>query len=178
MGTWGTSIFSNDFASDIRGDWKEALEEGLDAEAATARLLKGYRGALADPDEGPQFWIALAAAQYATGRLQDRVRDEALAAIEAGGDVASFAAEDAKLAASRQRALAKLAGQLRGPQKPPSAVRRPKPRPSPVAIGDVILVRGADESPDRGLFVVVGMADGWPPGTKAPEVIPLAWRGP
>ncbi len=136
MGTWGTSIFASDLASDIRGDWREAIEDGLDAAAATERLVGNYEAALADPEEHPVFWIALAAAQAATGRLQESVRDEALAVITAGGDVAAFAETDARLGRQRALVLEKLAAQLRKPQRAPTTIKRPRPRPSPVEVGD------------------------------------------
>ena len=177
MGAWGTSIFANDLASDIKGDWREAIEDGLDPAAATERLIRSYEAVLADPDERPIFWISLAAAQAATGRLQDSVRDQALTVIQAGGDVERFAAEDARLGRQRALALERLAAQLRGPQRAPAVIKRPKPHPSPVAIGDAVLVHGMGDNPRDGLFVVISLTSGWPRGSVAPELLPLAWPG-
>jgi hypothetical protein len=28
MGTWGVGVFSDDFAADIRGEWRDAIAEG------------------------------------------------------------------------------------------------------------------------------------------------------
>jgi hypothetical protein len=176
MGTWGTGIFADDTAADIRDDWREAIWDGLSPEEATARLTERYREVREDPDEGPLFWIALAAAQQRTGRFLPAVRDQALALIEAGGDVWRFAEEDPKLGRRRQQALEELAAKMRGPQPRPTQLRRPKPHSSPLDIGDVVLIRGEDGA-SRGLFVVVHHAEGDPPGSTDPVVAALLWTG-
>src|SRR5687768_16684348 len=98
MGTWGTGIFDDDAAADVRDDWREAVLEGLSSEDATARLVGAYSELIDDPEEGPVFWIALAAAQHRMGRLLPAVRDRALALIDAGADVARFAEGGAEMA--------------------------------------------------------------------------------
>ena len=138
MGAWGAGIFSNDTAADIRGDFREALEDGLSPEQATEKLIKSAGETADDQDDATFFWTGLAAAQMALGVLQPRVRDRAISLIEAGGDVAQFV--DAKTAAKRKLVLEKLRGQLLGTQKAPVRVRRPRRVPSPVSVGDVFLL--------------------------------------
>jgi hypothetical protein len=175
MGTWGTAIFSDDLAADVRNDWRDAIAGGHSPEEATEGLVAEYANSIGDFDEGPKFWFALAATQAATGRLQDAVRDRALALIDAGGDVALFAAEDPKLGARREAALRALAATLRGPQKAPTRITQPRPQLTPLAVGDVIRVRG-----DRGIhsvyFVVVAHAEGWPPGSTWPVLAGFLWQ--
>ena len=173
MGTWGTAIFSDDLASDIRGDWKDAIANGLSPEEATKQLLEKHEDSIRDPDEGPRVWFALAAVQAATGRLQPEVRNRALDLIDRGGDVPLFASDDAKLGAKRAEVLARLAALLRGPQKAPTKLVQPKPRKSPVAIGDLLRVR-AGGGPAR-YFLVTGLTDGWPPGTEWPVMVGFLW---
>ena len=176
MGTWGVGIFSDDLASDVRDDWREAIADGMAPEKATAWILDRYQEARSDPDEATRFWVSLAAVQAATGRLQDGVRDEALRLIGAGGDVALFAEGDPKQAHKRQVVLDRLAADLRGPQRPPTRLVRKRPQPSPVDIGGVIEVTGTSTG-RLGYFVVVGLQDGWPPGSKWPVLAGLGWRG-
>jgi hypothetical protein len=38
MGTWGVGVFSDDFTTDVRADWRDALIDGADTEAATSAL--------------------------------------------------------------------------------------------------------------------------------------------
>ena len=69
VGAWGTGIFDGDTAADVRDDWREALLDGLEPEAATARVLERHRDALRDADDEVVVWLALAAAQAQAGRL-------------------------------------------------------------------------------------------------------------
>jgi hypothetical protein len=111
VGAWGTAIFDDDTAADVRGEWRDAILEGLTAEEASDRLRASFKHALADQDESKIFWLALAAAQMETGRLQDDVRDRALAIIEGGGDVARWAEEDEGLARKTAARLESPRGQ-------------------------------------------------------------------
>src|SRR5919106_1722965 len=90
MGTWGPGIFSDDLALDVRDVWRDALMDGLDDTTATERVLDQFRESFDDPEEAVVAWIALAAAQHQTGRLQPLVRDHALAVLDAGGDLAAW----------------------------------------------------------------------------------------
>lgn len=167
MGTWGTGIFADDLAADVRGDWRDALLGGLSPEVATTMLIERFADAAADVDESPRFWMALAAAQSETGRLQPLVRDRALEVIEAGADIAQFEPSDQ---GRRRHAIARLAEKLRGPQRAPVTLARPKPQASPVVVGDVVRIRGERES---ALFLVVDLAKGWPPGSQLPVLAGL-----
>jgi hypothetical protein len=69
MGAWGTGTFSDDTAADIRDTYREYLADSLDAVAATDKLLSEYSQSLEHPDDGPSFWLGLAAVQYRLGRL-------------------------------------------------------------------------------------------------------------
>jgi hypothetical protein len=137
MGAWGPGVFSNDTAADIRGDFRELLEDGLTPDRATQKLINASTS-VDDPDDATSFWTGLAAAQMTLGVLQPLVRDRAVALIDAGGDLHMWT--DAKLAAKRRAILERLRSQLLGPQKAPARIRRPKRIPSPVKIGEVFLL--------------------------------------
>src|SRR4051812_18604342 len=115
MGAWDTAIFSDDVAADVREDWRDLILDGVDAAAASQKLIDDYAPARQDPDDAPVFWLALAAAQMETGRLQDDARDRALAVIDAGGDVQRWQQEDPALGRQREKVLTRLADKLRGP---------------------------------------------------------------
>jgi hypothetical protein len=176
MGAWGTAIFSDDLAADVRGDWRELLLDGRETEAAAEELLSSYQHAVEDPDESVVFWLALAAAQMETGRLQVTVRDKALAIIEAGGDVERWEEDDPSLARQRRKVLDRLATKLQGPQSKPKRLRRQKPLGVHFDLGDVVLLKARDAD-TRALAVVVAHAEGWPRGTVNPVVELLAWEG-
>lgn len=173
MGTSGPGIFADDVALDVRAVWREALMDGLDNAAATKRVLDKLEAAFDDEDDSVVAWLALAAVQHKTGRLQPLVRDRALAIIEAGGDLDSWRHQPAAFIRAREKAFAALAEKLRGPQPPPRRPKRPKPRVSPLEIGDVVHVRGERA---EGLFVVVAIAGDGAGGTE-PVLAQLLWEG-
>jgi hypothetical protein len=85
MGVWGTSIFSDDLAADLRGDYRTMIGDGLSGPEATDRLLKNWMPSSdKDPDLASVFWLALAVTQWKCGRLEDRVKSEAIRVIEDG----------------------------------------------------------------------------------------------
>src|SRR5947208_2307507 len=115
LGAWGTAIFSEDSASDVRDEWREAILDGLSPEDATQRLLETFDDYLEEADTERLFWMALAAAQMETGRLLADVCDRALEIIDGGGDVDRWREEgDESLARQRARVLERLAAKLRG----------------------------------------------------------------
>jgi hypothetical protein len=178
LGAWGTAIFADDTASDIRDEWRNAVLDGLSAEDATQRLLESFDEYLEDADTEKLFWMALAAAQMETGRLLPEVRDRALAIIDAGGDVDRWREDgDASLARQRERVLERLAAKLRGPQPKPKRLRRPVALSVPLELGDVVRVRAQREGENEALVVVVGHGEGLAPGELNPIVAPLAWDG-
>jgi len=115
MGAWGTALFSDDTACDVRDDYRDHVGDGLSGPEATDRLLHDWQQSLHDPDEGPVFWLALAATQWRCGRLESRVQEKALAVIADGSNLRPWA-EQPKHLEKRKAVLAKLAEQLRSPQ--------------------------------------------------------------
>ena len=85
MGVWGTAIFSDDNAADIRDDYRALLGDGVSGPEATDRLIKQWQPSWEhDPDMAAVFWLALAVTQWKSGRLEDRARQEAMQAIDSG----------------------------------------------------------------------------------------------
>ena len=84
MGAWGTGIFEDDVAADVRGEWEDAVGSGPSVPDATAALIDGL-GAdfIPDDDDGPAFWIALAALQLEAGEVTPEVAARAVQAIPA-----------------------------------------------------------------------------------------------
>jgi hypothetical protein len=175
MGAWGTAIFSDDTALDIRDEWREAILDGLSAEEATARLLKSFDDYFGDDEETEKlFWMAFAAAQFETGRLLPEVRDRALAIIDGGGDVARWDEDGDEVSArQRERVLERLAAKLRGPQPKPKRLRRTPSLSIPFDVGDVVRVYEEDGA-NEALVVVVGHMNA---GGRDPVVAALDWEG-
>jgi hypothetical protein len=140
MGAWGPALFSDDTACDVRGDYRELIEDGVDDEDATRRILHRYESSLADSDDGPVVWLALAVTQSKLGRLDPTVRDHALEVIASGTDLVRWQG-DTNLLAKRQAALDKVRDQLLGPQPARKRLRPPKRHETTLTAGDVLTYR-------------------------------------
>jgi hypothetical protein len=131
MGAWGTAIFSDDTALDIRNEWRNAILDGLSPEEATARLVRSFDDHLGEDEdsETSSGWRSpqLSSRRGAYSWTCAIVRDRALQIIEGGGDVGRWR-EDADEVTARQRArvLERLASKLRGPQPKSKRIRRPR----------------------------------------------------
>lgn len=145
MGTWGPGLWSDDTAADVRACYREALEDGLSDEEATAGVLSQFAPDLADEDSAPVVWLALAVSQHLHGRLTPHVRDQALAAIDSGADLRLWDHADGRVRSRRAAVLDKIQGQLTGPQPARKQVRRPPRRVTSLAPGDVLGYRARSE---------------------------------
>jgi hypothetical protein len=172
----GGRDFLHDLAADLREEWRKLLVGEPDADARRLTDAIVDRHALAwsgeADDEEIVAWLALALAQYETGRLQPRVRDRALAIIDAGADLELWEDE----AAQRKRVLDRLAVKLRGPQPAPKRIRGARPGPQPgVEVGDVVRVFNRPRTRSS-LWAVVAMNEedrDW----RLPVLHGLYWDG-
>lgn len=128
MGAWGSGIFEDDVACDVRIQFRHAIEDGKSPSAARTAVLKTWKRALKDPDDGPTIWLALAATQLQCKCLEKQVRDKAVAILKSGGDIERWRETgDAKLIRSRKAVLARLGARLAKPL-PKSNPARAKPK--------------------------------------------------
>jgi hypothetical protein len=111
MGTWGTALFSDDLAADLRNDLRALLGDGVPVDAAVDRLVADHETALGDPDEAPVFWLAVAYAAWKLGRPSARATTEALTVISSGRDLARWREPNDRR--KRQAVLARIESDLR-----------------------------------------------------------------
>lgn len=78
MGTWGTGLYENDTALDVKDEFEEYYQRGMAVQEITDRLMQEYADILEDTDEAPLFWLSLADTQYHFGVLLPLVRESAL----------------------------------------------------------------------------------------------------
>ncbi len=138
MGAWGTAIFSDDFACDVRDDYIKQIIKGKSNEEATEIIKKSMMPESGDEDY-PVFWIALAVTQWKKGRLLPEVRDMAIALIESGDDLIRWEEEPPKQYKKREAALEKAKQTLLSPMPPAKKIPVPSwMKSDPWQKGDVL----------------------------------------
>ena len=124
MGAQAVGLFGSDTACDVRDAYVDRLRSGMTGRQATKELLAEWAEEIEDTDDGPVFWLALAATQWTYGRLEPRVKARALRIISGGEDLRRWEAEgDPRLVRQRQRVLNKLRDQLQSAPPPETPVR-------------------------------------------------------
>ena len=124
MGAHGTGLFADDTACNVRDEFVDLLGAGSSATEATRALLHTWAAELQDVDDGPVFWLALAATQWNYGCLDDETKQRAIAVIDAGADLARW---EGTARARRQSILRTLRKKLCSPQPAPRRPRLRKP---------------------------------------------------
>lgn len=122
MGTIGTRLYDDDTAADVRDEWRDRLAAGLAGEEATRELLAGWADSLDDEGVAAPFWLALADTQWRAGRLEARVKEEALAWFERDLDRWDLADRP-----RRRKVLDALRARLLSPPPRPRRVSNPVP---------------------------------------------------
>ncbi|CAM4006322.1 hypothetical protein [Roseateles saccharophilus] len=124
MGTSGAALFNDDVANDVKRDFLDLLRRGMTPGEATEVLGTDWASSIADADDGPTYWLALAATQWAYGCLDDEVKRRAIEVIDNGDDLARWSGS---AVARRRRVLDELKLQLLAPQPKARRPRRQKP---------------------------------------------------
>jgi hypothetical protein len=140
MGAWGTAVFSDDTACDVRNGYVDLLGDGLTGSEATKKLLREWSESLKDPDEAPVFWLALAATQWKYGRLEPQVLQQALNAIDGGSDLSRWDV-GSKEYKKRRAVLDKLRAQLTSSQPPEKPVPNRFRESNEWKVGELIAFR-------------------------------------
>lgn len=115
MGAWGVLLFQDDVAEEVRDAYIDLIKNGKTSQEATDELMADYELEIADPEDGPIFWFALADTQWRYGRLLDFVKDKALLHIRDGADLTRWEEEGSKPALRRRAVLEKLQEKLLSP---------------------------------------------------------------
>lgn len=185
MGAWGTSLYSNDSASDIRGDYVEGLRKGKTNEEITELLIQQKAGSSRLEEETALFWYALADTQWNYGRLLPQVKEKALYYLQNREiELERWEGSGEKYVKAWLLTLDKLQQKLNSPQPPEKKVYKYRLYHCKWALGDVFAYRfTSDYSKETGyygqyvVFRKISEAH-WYPGHIVPVVQVYCWIGP
>lgn len=143
MGTYGAALFHDDIANDVRDDFLNLLRQGHSPDESSKALLSQWATSIDDSDDGPVFWLALAATQCEYGCLQADVKQRAVVVIDEGSGLGRWSG---KFLERRREVLAELRAKLLGPQpkaRRPRKLRKVEPPPrhevaSPDGLGKAV----------------------------------------
>lgn len=84
MGAWGSSLYGNDTACDVKEDYIDQLRRGKSNEEVTSELIRQNEENTIEGEieETALFWFALADTQWNYGRLLPEVKEKALFFLE------------------------------------------------------------------------------------------------
>lgn len=105
MGTWGTSISSNDTYADVYYDFFELYNQGLTINEITRRLLSQYHETIADPLDANNFWFALAKASWECRSLEINLLNRVTSIVQSGVDLDNWKLAGASEADLKKRKI-------------------------------------------------------------------------
>lgn len=183
MGAWGTSLYANDCAGDIRGDYVDKLKRGKTNLEATRELLAENQEILADGEEAPLFWFALADTQWNYGRLLPEVKEKALLYLSREQEWERWKESGEKQLQAWKITLTKLREKLETTQPPEKRVSQYRLYRCQWQLGDVFAYRFAGSYAEKMgfsgqyvLFRKVSEGICWP-GHILPVVQVYKWIG-
>lgn len=183
MGAWGTSLYANDSASDIRGDYIDKLRRGKTNEEATKELIEANRDLMGDAEEEPLFWFALADTQWNYGRLLLEVKEKALFYLSQDKELERWKESGQKQLNAWKKTLETLKEKLKSPQPPAKKVSKYRFYQCKWNLGDVFAYRfTGNYSKEKGFggkYAVFRKVseDTWWPGHIVPVVQVYKWIG-
>lgn len=137
MGIWGTSIFSDDLASDIRREYNTliSIKKTDDIED----IFISYYKEIFDTEEEPVFWFALALSEWKKGRLTKRAKNKALEMLNSGKDQKRWKSFDnEKNYKKRLFVLDEFKKTLLSPMPEQKKVSKPRQRRCPWKVGSLL----------------------------------------
>ena len=182
MGTTGTSLYSDDFASDIRGTYIEKLRSGKTRSEASEEMITENRDIIGSEDE-PVFWLALADTQWEYGRLQTDVKEEALKHSEEAKNDERWLEQREKKAAAWADTVTKIVEKLKTEPPPEKRLRKRRLYRCERELGSVFAYRFLGEYSKEtgyyGKYIVFRKVSetSWYPGHIIPVVEIYRWVG-
>ena len=118
MGTWGTGLYSNDLACDIRNDYREMIALKYTHDAAVQRVLREHE--LSENDAGDAAgWFALTDYAWRYGYLDNKLKSLAQNLFDSEIEKELWA-DNPKEWAKRKTQISKLIQKIQTPPEKPS----------------------------------------------------------
>jgi len=76
MGTWGTEIFEDDLALDIKDTFEDLISEGKSVEEAIGITMEEFEDSLEDSDECPTMVLALSTLTLESGVITEELKNQ------------------------------------------------------------------------------------------------------
>ena len=143
MGTWGTSISSNDSFQDVYQDFFELYNEGFEPKEITEKLIESYKVEINSEDDPNNFWFALAKAQWECKELDAKIYEKIKLIIDSDSDLIIWKQLDAteKDLNKRKIVLEKFLQILTSEKKNPKARKKKIIRQPHFEKGDCISIK-------------------------------------
>ena len=116
MACWGPNLYQNDVANDVKGYYEVQFHYGKTGPEITAEMEREFAAYIADPDDAPLFWFALADTQWNVGVLEPDVKEKALWYLANDNGLERWT-ENPTVYATRKRVLSDLQKKLSKPSK-------------------------------------------------------------
>ena len=123
MGTWGTGLYQNDTAKDIKDDFEECLRKGKNVQETQDELVMEYRD-LEGTDEEGLLWIILADLEWKYGLVEPQTIENAKRWIEKGVFEEEWKEASEKNYAKWKSTLEDLKNRLEQPNEKPKKIRK------------------------------------------------------
>lgn len=176
MGTWGTELFSDDVAYDVKEYYMNCLREQMSAKEAEDAVTRYFDEYLSNTDDGPIVILALADTAWHVGRLSDDLKKAAINIIDMGKGMERWEGLGEKFAQKRRDSLKKIKKKLLSPQPPEKKIYKHKLYKCQWKIGDVFAYRFesiiAKEKGYYGRYLLLQKVHegSWNPGHRVPIV--------
>ena len=183
MGAWGTSLYSNDTACDLRGDYLDRLKRGKTNEEITQELIEEKSGIMGDVEEEPLFWFALADTQWNYGRLLPEVKEKAMYFLAQEDELERWKDSGEKQLLAWMKTRDKLREKLETPQPPEKKISKYKLYQCKWQLGDVYAYKLSSEYSEeegfRGKYFAFRKVSEytWWPGHIVPIIQMYKWIG-
>ena len=143
MGTWGTGLYQNDNAADLKAEFKLYAGLELSPDALLRTLAERAGVLLEEPCEDADasaFWLAMADQYHAHGLEHPMVFERAIGLIDDGTDITLQTELGLSPAdqTRRARVLAELREKWAHPPRKIRKIKRLKPEPFLMQIGEVL----------------------------------------